>query len=265
MGSYGIGQGLKEGVNMAGSFIVPAMRDRMVMDRRERMFDKELASNAGMLAGRDAAFPMRGTPTSGAQPSAAETLAGAPTGESMTAAPGGPMDQQPAPGAVLAGQEEAFTPLSEQDVYTMYKQAEQQRVTTAIRSADEMDIARGWNRTKTNMDNVRRSLVAIQSAMKDDNAAMVLVPSAADPQQAKQVLAGEYMKLLPQYKQYDVEFKQWDARRHELGIDPKEISTEPGIAQWLNRKQQQQRGGSSARPGARSVVPTPRRGAGSVR
>ena len=258
--AYGVGQGLSKGVEMLGNLLVPAMRDKMVMDRRERMFDKELRVNAGMLAGQDAAMAR---PTSGpAMPGAGtpgELLAQAPD---INAASKIPSQQAVGAGPLAGVQSDEFSPMSEEEVFNLYRSAAEQRTLNQIRMADEMDVARGWQRSYSSMTNLKRSLGAIQNALKDQsgNAAMVLVPQAQDPDQARQVLSSEYMKLLQQYKPIEQEWKLWDGKRNELGIDPNEINTDPGIAQWLNRLHQRQRGGALARPGAKSVMPAPSRG-----
>lgn len=161
----------------------------------------------------------------------------------------------------MAGIQEDFQPLSEDDVYSLYRKSSEERTANQIKMADEMDVARGWNKTYSHLGTLKRSLSVIQGALTDEtgNKAMVLVPNAADPNQARQTLAGEYLKLMKQYKPLEQEWKQWDLKRNELGIDPNAIATEPGIAQWLNRRQQMQRGGALAKPGARSVMPAPSR------
>lgn len=276
---YGVGQGLQKGVEMAGAFLVPAMRDKMALQNREKLYDKQLKAQSGITDGSALALqtsgPMRapmGAPMgAGPEDGPGAALAGMPAQASAAAnpalTPGQPGQAGVNPGASspgagpLAGVEaEAFTPLSEEEVYTMYRNAAEQRTRQQIQTADEMDIARGWQRSFTQLNNVRRSLSAIQNALKDPsgNGAMLLVPQAQDADQARQILSGEYMKLLQQYKPLEQEHTLWDSKRHELGIDPKEIDSDVGVARFLNRKQLQSRSGPKA-PSARSVLPNPSR------
>lgn len=264
----GVGQGLERGVAMAGSFLMPVIRDKMYLDQREKLFNREMSANAGILAGRN----ISPTPTSApGETSPAELLSGGAP-QSSTGTPAkirsnpslSPFDTAPSaatPGAgPLAGvPEESFTPMSDEDVYSLYKQAEQERVTNMTKLADEQDVARGWQKTYSLMSNAKRTLMGLQNALKEESgmAAMVLVPQAQDPSQARQILSNEYMRLLQQYRPLLSEFKLWDSRRHELGIKEEEINSEPGLALYLNRLQQRSKSGSFARPGARSVVPMP--------
>ncbi len=258
---YGAGIGVGRGVEMVAPLIMNAMTNKAQLDQRERLFNREMAANAGILAGRD----MTSTPTSRTiQAGPGELLAGGATPESPTSGRPNPTLSpfDTAPSATGAGplagiQDEPFTPMNDQDVYDLYKQAEHERVTNMTKLADEQDVARGWQKTFSQMSNARRTLMGLQNAIKDESgtAAMVLVPQAQDAAQARQILANEYMKLLQQYRPLEAEWKLWEGRRNELGIKAEEIHTEPGLAMYLNRLQQRSRAGSFARPGARSVVP----------
>ena len=274
---YGVGQGLERGVGMAAPLIMNAITNRAQMDQRERLFNREMAANAGILAGNTQALRPKAR-TVGATPG--ELLAGGPgpavppsAGAILHEGSSDPMPRRPPMAAQpqtvgagpLAGVEDdptAYTPLTEEQVYEMYRRAADERTQGQIRMADEMDVARGWQKNYAQLSDLTRTLRVIESALKDEtgNRAMVLVPHAQNAAQATQILASEQLKLRQRHQSALGEFKLWDQKRREFGIDEKAINTEPGIAQWLNRRNQDKQGMPTARPGARSIVPAPQRG-----
>lgn len=158
------------------------------------------------------------------------------------------------PGTALAQPNDPNEPMSPQQVYDMFAKTRTERLSNQTRLADEIDVAQNWQKNHAFTNNLLRSMNVIQAAVnhKDPNQVLALVPGTDDPAQAREMLLAEQLKLRHQYDLAKDEFKLWDKRLTELGIDPNEIMNPPDIAQYVNRLQAQQR---SSRSSGRSVVP----------
>lgn len=282
---YGVGQGLADGVKTAGQFLIPVLRDKYQRQADEALLDKRLTAEGTLLdkrlnfeAGREG-MEMPGQRQAGATPAGASPTApasrgpmsGATPGEALIAANGmpspmpaptqAPLQQvMPAPmpgmtpGAAMAQSQDPNESLTTQQLYEMGAKSYRERLANQTRTADEIDVARNWQKNNAVKNNFMRSLKVIEAALrsKDPNQVLMLVPGAEDPAQARQVLAADGLQLRHQLDLTDEEFKLWDQRREELGIDPNEIRNAPDISAYLNRLQMQQRAG---RASGRSVVP----------